>query len=124
MSDDERDGEGKSLQTEDGRSYPTEFRDRQQYANVCNMLERWGRLRITHDGAVIMDNAQSAMFAFLSWLSTPAQYRNGKPLTYKELRQCLDDPTVGMLFDLLGAMRTGHDSVDSWMGKYGPEIFG
>jgi hypothetical protein len=29
-----------------------------------------------------------------------------------------------MLFVLMGAMRTGPDAIDAWIGNYGPEIFG
>jgi hypothetical protein len=102
---------------------PPEFRDEQQYRNVCNMLERWGRLRF-RPGAIIMDSSQGAMNAFLGWLTLRKQYGVGKCPPYRDLRKWLDEPTVGMLFDLIAAMGTGHDAIDAWMGNYGPEIFG
>ena len=99
---------------------PPEFRDEQQYRNVVNMLERWGRLRF-REGAIIMDDTQGAMNGFLSWLTLRGLSR--RP-SYRELRKRLDEPTVGMLFDLVVAMSTGHDAIDGWIGNYGPEIFG
>ena len=101
------------------------YRDESQRHRVEEMLKRWGRLRERRGGLNLpVSDDQIGMSAFLMWLAMPTTYTRAQPFGFRELRAHLDEPTIGMLFDLLMAFHTGVDAIDGWIGKYGPEIFG
>jgi hypothetical protein len=99
------------------------FKDENQRFRIFGMLEKRGRIQRDRPGAVIHDKMQTQMWSFLLWLESADVGRAPlHAIDYRTLKAGGDEEMLAMQVDLVIALREGHDAIERWADRYGPQI--